>query len=77
MTTLECLDEGGRTSCSGPIEYRMALSATGISYPRCERHWLKRLEVQDGINERYPVLPPDDFDPLDAGERWDEEDPWP
>lgn len=70
--TLECLDRGD--DCRGEVEYRMPLSGTGRAFPRCDAHWEKRLEVQDGINRRYGgVCPPSDFDPLYAGERWDEE----
>lgn len=71
----ECLDffKGG---CEGPVEYRTALSGTGRSFPRCDHHWAERLEIQEGINERYPdsPLPPSDFDPYYAGERWNEDD---
>jgi hypothetical protein len=70
---LECLDDYGEGTCSGPVEYRMALSATGRSFPRCEKHWEERLATQEGINERYPQQPPPDFDPAYAGESWDED----
>lgn len=66
-----CLDLGEGT-CSGAVEYRTPLSSTGRAFPRCERHWGERLEEQDRINERYPVVAPPDFDPAYAGERWDE-----
>jgi hypothetical protein len=58
------------------VEYRLALTATGRSFPRCERHWNDRLDEQERITSRYPDsdLPPADFDPAYAGERWDEED---
>lgn len=69
---LECLDCYSG-DCSGTIEYRYALSGTGISYPRCDKHWEHRLDVQDGINQRYPDQQPDDFDPMYAGEQWDED----
>jgi ssDNA-binding Zn-finger/Zn-ribbon topoisomerase 1 len=49
---LECLEDQGEGTCAGPVEYRLALSATGKSYPRCERHWEARLKTQEGINER-------------------------
>ena len=49
---LRCLE--ANDYCDGPVEYRMALRATGVSFPRCERHWQKRLEIQEGINARYP-----------------------
>jgi len=67
----ECLD--ANDDCQGRVEYRMALSSTGKSFPRCELHWGLRLEEQDRINERYPELPPSDWSPLDAGESWDED----
>jgi len=51
----------------------MPLSATGKSFPRCDRHWEIRLDKQDEIYKRYPRQAPRDFDPLDAGERWDED----
>jgi hypothetical protein len=37
-------------------------------------------DVEAGLNQRYPgwntpgFAPPSDFDPLYAGERWDEDD---
>lgn len=70
---LECLDAGHGAPCEGTVEYRMALSATGRSFPRCERHWAKRLEEQERINRTYPAQAPSDFDPAYAGERWDED----
>ena len=71
MDPQECLEYG--PDCSGPVEYRMPLSATGRSFPRCDKHWDERLDVQEGINQRYPVLAPSDFDPAYAGEHWDED----
>jgi hypothetical protein len=67
---LECLD--GPDGCQGPVEYRMALSATGRSFPRCEAHWELRLNIQEQTNRRYPQNAPADWSPLDAGESWDE-----
>lgn len=66
----DCIDGGEH---SGPVEYRMPLSGTGKSFPRCESHWFARLDRQQGINERYPDSPmaPSDFDPTYAGESWD------
>lgn len=71
---LTCLDDYGDGTCVGAVEYRMALSGTGQSFPRCDGHWDDRLEVQDGINQRYPYHQPADFDPMDAGEAWGEDD---
>lgn len=73
LTHEDCLD--GPTTCEGPVEYRMALSGTGKSFPRCERHWSERLTKQDEINARYgSPCAPRDFDPAYAGERWSEDD---
>lgn len=72
----ECLDhhEG---DCKGPVEYRMPLSGTGRSFPRCEGHWDARLDREEQIRERYghpdSSMPPSDFDPTYAGERWDDD----
>lgn len=69
---LICLDEG-RGDCAGEIDYREALSATGVRFPRCDNHWEVRLHEQEQINQRYPYHQPSDFDPTYAGERWDDE----
>lgn len=69
-----CLDEHGKTPCSGAVEYRPSLTGTGMAIPRCEAHWIARLDEQDRINEKYPVHAPPDFDYLDAGEYWSEDD---
>lgn len=69
---LECLDrhKGG---CRGPVEYRMALSATGRSFPRCDGHWEKRLDSEEETRRKYPSLQPRSFDPMFAGESWYED----
>lgn len=69
----DCLD--GPQGCEGRVEYRMALSATGKSFPRCDKHWTKRLAEQERINRNYPdsPSPPDWFDPAYAGESWDDD----
>lgn len=71
---LECLDSHADDKCRGAVEYRFALSATGRSYPRCAKHWDARLREQERINRTYPSHAPSDFDYLDAGEHWDEDD---
>jgi hypothetical protein len=75
MPPIECLDDPGGGGCHGPIAYRMALSGTGRSFPRCDGHWADRLDEQERIASRYPDSPiaPSDFDPSYAGERWDED----
>lgn len=74
LGTLECLEHG--PECRGSVEYRMALSATGQSFPRCMKHWEARLREQDRINRLYAPdsdVPPVGFDPMDAGERWSDD----
>lgn len=72
LEDVECLEKG--PMCSGKVEYRMPLTATGKSFPRCALHWSQRLRVQEDIQERYPDSPaaPAWFDPAIAGESWDE-----
>lgn len=65
-----CLD--GPDGCGGKVEYRMPLSSTGKSFPRCDAHWDKRIVMQEETNRKYPVNPPADFDPGYAGESWDD-----
>lgn len=69
----DCIEAGA--ACRGAVEYRMPLSGTGKSFPRCDKHWSDRLDVQESINRRYPDSPfaPSDFDPTYAGERWDDD----
>ncbi len=69
----ECIDAYVGT-CTGPVELREALSASGRPFPRCDRHWARRLEREDELQRRYPPSPPADWSPMDAGEAWDEED---
>ena len=76
---LECLDEHpDADGCVGPVEMRWPLSGTGRWFPRCDKHWQMRLEIQEGINQRYghpdsDAGAPSDFDPSYAGERWDDD----
>jgi len=68
---VKCLEDRGDGSCDGAVEYRYPLSSTGKPFPRCDRHWGKRLVEQDRINRLYSGdCPPSDFDPAYAGERW-------
>lgn len=69
---LHCMEEA-KGECGGNIEYRTPLSGTGRSFPRCDAHWTKRLTFQKDTNQRYPTLQPNNFDPMYAGERWDED----
>lgn len=71
---MRCLDDHGKGTCAGAVDYRLPLTASGRAFPRCGKHWEARLDEQERINRKYPTMVPADFDPLDAGERWDEED---
>ena len=71
MDDLTCLNDRGDGTCRGPVEMRMPLSGTGRSFPRCDKHWGDRLDEQDEITRKYGGdVPPADFDPGYAGERW-------
>lgn len=81
MSGLQCIDqtivpEAGEP-CTGRVELRESLSGTGTPIPRCDGHWSARLDREEEWRRRYPEQRPTDFDPLMAGERWDEDDPWP
>jgi hypothetical protein len=73
---LECIE--GPEGCEGPVEYRWP-GYGERNWPRCEKHGAERVEREEAAMERYPdtPAPPADFDPLDAGERWDEDESWP
>lgn len=66
---LRCLD--GPDGCVGTVELRWPGEGEK-QWPRCAHHGLLR-EAQGRANrEKYPELPPRDFDPAFAGESWDE-----
>lgn len=69
---LECLNRG--PDCAGDVELRMPLSGTGRAFARCDKHWDDRLDLEQGLRERYPEHPPSDFDPAYAGEVWYEDE---
>lgn len=75
----ECIE--GPQGCAGETHERLALSGSGMRFARCDHHYELYVErtqpIIDDINRRYPQQRPADFDPMYAGERWDEEDPWP
>lgn len=70
--TPECID-AHKSACAGAVEYRFPLSPSGRSYARCDHHWDLRLDLDDQLRQRYPVLPPSDWSPLDAGESWEDD----
>lgn len=70
----DCI-EHDPSECEGVVEYRMSLSPTGRAFPRCEKHWQKRLDWQEDHNSKYPDsdAAPSWFDPANAGERWNDD----
>ena len=75
---MNCLD--GPDGCNGEVHEYLALSGSGMRWPRCESHYqayVKRTQPKiDAVRERYPDTdtPPKWFDPTYAGERWNEDD---
>ena len=69
----ECITSS--EECAGPVELRMALSGTGIPYPRCDGHWSARLDLERRLRRDYPDTdtPPAWFDEANAGERWNDD----
>lgn len=49
----ECLNFG--PDCAGAVEYRMAMSGTGKSYPRCDHHFDIRWSTQERLSRDYGV----------------------
>lgn len=71
---MDCLDDH-KGSCEGSVELRPSLTGTGTAIARCDKHWDERLAKDEEHRETYPDSPiaPDWFDPLAAGERWDDD----
>jgi hypothetical protein len=92
-TETECFDvdgstfDGGRPmACHGELELTVSKSgATRVM--RCAAHARQYHDAMDAlearVQSRYPGYdnphssPPRWFDSMNAGERWDEDDPWP
>lgn len=70
---VECLDDLGDNTCSGPVEYRAVPGGTAV--PRCIAHFEDRLDRYENSIERYANsdVPPSWFDPTYAGERWSDD----
>lgn len=69
----ECIEYGRDGGCAGDVAYRESLTGTGMRIIRCDRHWEKRLDLEERLRRDYPDSPnpPSWFDPLAAGETWD------
>lgn len=73
MEEPQCLNHS--EDCHGKVEYHLNPDRDDLkTFPRCEFHQAIRLRQAEEHRRKYPVLQPADFDPLDAGERWDEDD---
>lgn len=69
---LECMEDP--TECSGPVELHSLDPGRSEAFPRCEKHWGRRLDrywAKDSM-ERYANsdVVPEWFDPTYAGETW-------
>lgn len=75
MNELECLN--GPDGCSGAVELRWPGYGEKM-WPRCKKHGDERLAREEEGMAKYghpdSALAPAGFDPMDAGERWDEDD---
>jgi len=68
-----CLNQG--PDCEGKVEWHLNPDREDFrTFPRCEHHQSIRLEQAAETMRKYPINPPADFDPMDAGEVWSEED---
>jgi len=68
---LRCLDCG---KYGDDVEWRTTPDRTdGKPFPRCEDCFEKRLDKAEETMNRYPVNAPADFDPMYAGERWNDD----
>lgn len=72
---IECIEDYHCDECGGEVKYRMSLTGTGMAIPRCDKHWGVRLENHQAHMRVYPdsPMPPSWFDPMDAGEVWDDD----
>ena len=69
----DCLDFH-QGDCSGEVEYRMPMSPTGKSFPRCAHHMEIRWETQERLSRDYGV--PLVYDGADAGDPFAYGDPY-
>lgn len=52
----ECLDFGATgAECSGAVEYRIPMSGSGKSFPRCDHHMEIRWATQERLTRDYGV----------------------
>lgn len=48
---VHCLEEND--TCAGAVQWRTPVSPSGVSYPRCDTHWARRLATEDEINRKH------------------------
>lgn len=63
----------GPDGCHGQVSGRPSFGGTGQMIYECAAHMAQAWDREQALRRRYPVLPPSDWDPIDAGERWDPE----
>jgi len=70
-----CIDFVEEDPCKGPIEFHSVDPGRTQAWPRCEKHWAKRLARRENSMEKYENsdVVPSWFDPTFAGERWEED----
>jgi hypothetical protein len=75
LTYDDCIT--GPEGCSGKVEYRLSLSPSGVNYPRCDKHWGERLDIEEETTRKYghwrSDLAPSWVDESYAGERWSDD----
>lgn len=74
----ECENHGmDDIQCGGEVDWHRTIGGT-MTVRRCWNHQEAKLDALEAINRRYPdsPVPPSDFDPFYAGERWNYDDPW-
>lgn len=69
---LECIDNWGEGTCSGPVDWHSVDPGRAKAFPRCSKHWGDRLDRRENSMERYADsdVVPAWFDPTYAGEEW-------
>ncbi len=72
----ECLNFRDDGSCGGRVAFNSIDPGRTEAFPRCDRHWAKRLKAREVSIEIYAdvSVAPSWFDPMDAGEAWGEDD---
>lgn len=51
---MECLNRHDG-KCDGEVKYRIAMSGTGRSFPRCDHHFQARWATQQRLSRTYDI----------------------